>query len=51
MIGFQAVTVEEFREVMMKYVYDQCPAVAGVGPTEDLIDYEKLRSQMFFLPY
>lgn len=46
-----AVTVSDLREVMMKYVYDRCPAMAAVGPCEDLIDYENLRSKMFFLPY
>lgn len=46
-----SVTIGELRETLMTYVYDQCPVMAGVGPTEDLIDYEMLRSKMFFLPY
>ena len=28
---FQAIDAKKIKEVMMKYVYDKCPAVAAVG--------------------
>jgi hypothetical protein len=33
----------------MKYIYDRCPVVAGVGPTENLPDYNVVRSGMYWL--
>lgn len=30
----------------MKYLFDRCPAVAAVGPTEQLVDYNRLRAGM-----
>ncbi|KAK7604965.1 hypothetical protein V9T40_006151 [Parthenolecanium corni] len=45
------ITVNDVYDVMQHYVYDKCPVMAGVGPTEDLIDYENLRSKMFYLPF
>ncbi|KAK2499529.1 hypothetical protein MC885_016478 [Smutsia gigantea] len=39
------------REVCSKYFYDQCPAVAGVGPIEQLPDYNRIRSGMFWLRF
>ncbi|XP_001506033.2 cytochrome b-c1 complex subunit 1, mitochondrial [Ornithorhynchus anatinus] len=43
-----AITV---REVCSKYIYDQCPAVAGIGPIEQLPDYNRIRSGMFWLRF
>jgi len=37
------------KEVCNKYIYDKCPAVAAVGPTEGLTDYNRLRSGMYWL--
>ncbi|XP_001367487.1 cytochrome b-c1 complex subunit 1, mitochondrial [Monodelphis domestica] len=39
------------REVCSKYLYDQCPAVAAVGPIEQLPDYNRIRSGMFWLRF
>lgn len=47
----QKITVNDVYDVMQNYVYDQCPVLAGVGPTEDLTDYEVLRSKMYYLPF
>ncbi|OQV20413.1 Mitochondrial-processing peptidase subunit beta [Hypsibius exemplaris] len=41
-----AVDSEVVRNVCTRYIYDRCPAVAGVGPTEALTDYNRLRSSM-----
>ncbi|KAL0599840.1 Cytochrome b-c1 complex subunit 1, mitochondrial [Plecturocebus cupreus] len=39
------------REICSKYFYDQCPAVAGYGPIEQLTDYNRIRSGMFWLRF
>ncbi|XP_054831140.1 cytochrome b-c1 complex subunit 1, mitochondrial isoform X2 [Eublepharis macularius] len=39
------------REVCTKYIYDKCPAVAAVGPIEQLPDYNRIRSAMFWLRF
>lgn len=44
-----AVDVETVKAVCTKYIYDRCPAVAGVGPVENLPDYARLRSSMYWL--
>lgn len=33
----------------MKYIYDTCPAIAAVGPVENLPDYNTIRSRMYLL--
>lgn len=45
----EAVTVENVRDVAMKYIYDRCPAVAAVGPVENLPDYNRIRASMYWL--
>ncbi|CAG0914670.1 unnamed protein product [Notodromas monacha] len=45
----QALTVNDVKSAMMKYIYDRCPVVAGVGPTENLPDYNVVRSSMYWL--
>jgi len=47
----EAVDADVVREVCNKYIYDRCPAVAGVGPTEGLLDYNRTRAQMYWLRY
>jgi processing peptidase subunit beta len=37
------------RDVATRYIYDQCPAVVGVGPVEQLPDYNRIRSGMYQL--
>ncbi|XP_063617066.1 mitochondrial-processing peptidase subunit beta [Cydia splendana] len=44
-----AVTAANIRDVCYKYIYDKCPAVAAVGPTEGLPDYTRLRAGMYWL--
>jgi processing peptidase subunit beta len=45
----ESVTAESVRNVAMKYIYDRCPAVAAVGPVENLPDYTRIRSSMYWL--
>uniref|UniRef100_T1JF64 Mitochondrial-processing peptidase subunit beta n=1 Tax=Strigamia maritima TaxID=126957 RepID=T1JF64_STRMM len=42
-----AVTPQTIRDVLMTYVYNRCPAVAAVGPVENLPDYTRIRSGIF----
>lgn len=44
-----AVDDNAVRDVMSRYVYDRCPAVAAVGPIEQFPDYNRLRSTMVWL--
>uniref|UniRef100_A0A336LZN4 Mitochondrial-processing peptidase subunit beta n=1 Tax=Culicoides sonorensis TaxID=179676 RepID=A0A336LZN4_CULSO len=44
-----SVDAANVRDVCMKYIYDRCPAVAAVGPIENLPDYNRLRSSMYWL--
>ncbi|XP_064553050.1 mitochondrial-processing peptidase subunit beta [Drosophila montana] len=44
-----AVSVQNVRDVGMKYIYDRCPAVSAVGPVENLPDYNRIRSSMYWL--
>jgi len=39
------------RDVCSKYIYDKCPAVAAVGPIEQLPDYNRMRSAMYWLRF
>ena len=45
----ESITVKEVRDVCFKYIYDKCPVVAAVGPVEQLPDYNRLRSSMYWL--
>ncbi|XP_069795596.1 cytochrome b-c1 complex subunit 1, mitochondrial [Narcine bancroftii] len=44
-----AVDAQILREVCTRYIYDHCPAVAAVGPIEQLPDYNRIRSAMYWL--
>uniref|UniRef100_A0A674NFE1 Ubiquinol-cytochrome c reductase core protein 1 n=1 Tax=Takifugu rubripes TaxID=31033 RepID=A0A674NFE1_TAKRU len=46
-----AVTANVVRDVCTKYIYDKCPAVAAVGPVEQLPDYNRMRSAMYWLRF
>ena len=37
------------KDVCSKYLYDRCPAVVGVGPTEAFPDYQTIRSDMYWI--
>ncbi|XP_014784742.1 mitochondrial-processing peptidase subunit beta [Octopus bimaculoides] len=43
-----AVDAETIKSVCTKYLYDQCPAVAAVGPIEQLPDYNRIRGSMYW---
>ncbi|XP_023606872.1 mitochondrial-processing peptidase subunit beta isoform X2 [Myotis lucifugus] len=44
-----AVNAETIREVCSKYIYDKSPAIAAVGPIEQLPDFNRIRSNMCWL--
>ncbi|XP_053325239.1 cytochrome b-c1 complex subunit 1, mitochondrial [Spea bombifrons] len=46
-----AVSAKTVQEICSKYLYDKCPAVAGVGPIEQLPDYNRIRSAMYWLRF
>uniref|UniRef100_A0A672SJ13 Cytochrome b-c1 complex subunit 1, mitochondrial-like n=1 Tax=Sinocyclocheilus grahami TaxID=75366 RepID=A0A672SJ13_SINGR len=39
------------RDVCSKYIYDKCPAVSAVGPIEQVPDYNRMRSAMYWLRF
>nr|CAB3264970.1 mitochondrial-processing peptidase subunit beta-like [Phallusia mammillata] len=41
------VQVSDVKRVMGKYVWDSCPAVASIGPTESMPDYANIRAKMY----
>ncbi|XP_071960336.1 mitochondrial-processing peptidase subunit beta-like [Antedon mediterranea] len=46
-----AVSANVIRDVCLRHIYDKCPAVAGVGPVEQLPDYNNVRSAMYWVRY
>ncbi|XP_062069194.1 mitochondrial-processing peptidase subunit beta [Lepus europaeus] len=44
-----AVNAETVREVCTRYIYDKSPAIAAVGPIEQLPDFNQIRSNMRWL--
>ena len=46
---FQAVDANLVKSVCFEYIYDKCPVIAAVGPVENLTDYNRVRSQMYWL--
>lgn len=46
-----AVNANVVRSVCMKYIYDKDPAIAGVGPVEQLPDYVRTRSRMWWAKF
>lgn len=44
-----SITAKNVRDVCYKYLYDRCPAIAAVGPVENLPDYNVIRSSMYWL--
>jgi len=44
-----SITVDTVKEVCSKYIYDRCPAVVAVGPTEAFPDYSWIRAGMYRL--
>jgi len=44
-----AVDATLVKDTCYKYIYDRCPAIAAVGPIENLPDYNLIRSGMYWL--
>jgi len=49
--AIDAISAKTIRDVCMKYIYDRCPAVAGVGPVEALPDYNRVRGGMYWMRF
>merc|ERR1719433_399137 len=45
----EMIDAKTIRDVATKYIYDRCPAIAGIGPTEQLPDYNRVRGGMYWL--
>ncbi|XP_006038463.1 mitochondrial-processing peptidase subunit beta [Alligator sinensis] len=45
----EAIDAQVIREICTKYIYEKCPAIAAVGPIEQLPDYNKICSGMYWL--
>ncbi|XP_021240213.1 mitochondrial-processing peptidase subunit beta isoform X1 [Numida meleagris] len=45
----EAIDAQTIREVCTKYIYDKHPAVAALGPIEQLPEYNKICSGMYWL--
>jgi len=37
------------KEIATKYIYDKCPAIAAIGPIEQLPDYNRIRGYMWWM--
>ncbi|XP_071810304.1 LOW QUALITY PROTEIN: mitochondrial-processing peptidase subunit beta-like [Asterias amurensis] len=44
-----AVNAKVIRDVCSRHIYDKCPAVAGIGPIEQLPDYNRIRGSMYWM--
>lgn len=44
-----AITPADVRDACSRYIYNQCPAIAAVGPIENLPDYTRIRGSMYWL--
>uniref|UniRef100_A0A668ATH8 Mitochondrial-processing peptidase subunit beta n=1 Tax=Myripristis murdjan TaxID=586833 RepID=A0A668ATH8_9TELE len=44
-----AIDATTIKDVCTKYIYDKAPAIAAVGPIEQLPDYNRIRSGMFWM--
>ncbi|KAL7640146.1 UNVERIFIED_CONTAM: hypothetical protein RMT77_009560 [Armadillidium vulgare] len=45
----EAVNADILRDTCYRHLYDRCPAIAAVGPVEQLPDYNRIRSGMYWL--
>ncbi|XP_048004358.1 mitochondrial-processing peptidase subunit beta-like [Leguminivora glycinivorella] len=43
------IKLEDFTSTMYRYLYNKCPAIAAVGPTEGLPDYNRIRASQYWL--
>ncbi|KAL2102465.1 hypothetical protein ACEWY4_001633 [Coilia grayii] len=44
-----AITADTIKDVCTKYIYNKAPAIAAVGPIEQLPEYNRIRSGMYWL--
>jgi len=44
-----SISAKTVRDVCYRYIYDKCPAVAAVGPCEQLPDYNRIRNSMYWI--
>ncbi|XP_046879057.1 mitochondrial-processing peptidase subunit beta [Hypomesus transpacificus] len=44
-----AIDAKTIKDVCTKYIYDKPPAIAAVGPIEQLPDYNRIRSGMYWM--
>jgi len=44
-----AVDAQLVKDTCYKYIYDRCPAIAAVGPIENLPDYNRIRAGMWWI--
>ncbi|XP_052751420.1 cytochrome b-c1 complex subunit 1, mitochondrial-like [Galleria mellonella] len=51
MCSIDSIYSKDVKEVCLKYLYDKCPAVAAVGPTEGLPDYTRIRAGMYWMRF
>ncbi|KAI8431259.1 hypothetical protein MSG28_001288 [Choristoneura fumiferana] len=49
LIAIDKVTVDDFKDVCMKFIYDKCPVVVVVGQSEGLPEYTRIRASMYWL--
>ncbi|KAG8193465.1 hypothetical protein JTE90_023717 [Oedothorax gibbosus] len=47
----QSLSLQQVKNVCEKYIYDRCPVIAAVGPTEGMTDYVRVRSNMYWLRF
>ncbi|CAH2103248.1 unnamed protein product [Euphydryas editha] len=43
------ITSNDLKNVCGAYIYDRCPVVVGIGSTENLLTYPRIRSYMYWL--
>ncbi|KAH9638340.1 hypothetical protein HF086_006520 [Spodoptera exigua] len=48
MQAVDSITVDHVRRACYQYLFDKCPVVAAVGPTEGLLEYPRIRSYMYW---
>ena len=49
LLFFKALDAKAVRDTCYRYIYDKCPVMAGVGPIENMSDYNIARGRMYWL--
>ncbi|XP_064400504.1 mitochondrial-processing peptidase subunit beta-like [Halichondria panicea] len=44
----QQIDSQTVRDVMTRYLYDKCPVIVGIGPIEQLFEYNRIRGGMYW---